>query len=152
MKAVDRLRRHVLATTVGIALAALALALAPLVARGQDPRATLARRAALDWLAMTDRLDATGSWKAASPAFQKSVDEARWSQALAAVRAPLGATLRRAVTTSTAMSELPGVPGTGDFVVLVFRTSFEKRDDALERLTLGRGPDGTYRVIGYVVK
>ncbi len=136
-------RRRVLA-------AIAALVAAPLAARAQDPRSSLAHRAALEWLALTDAGDAAGSWKAASELFRRAgADEQRWSEALAKFRAPLGATVARTLVATQFQTEIAGLPDKGDYVIMLYRTAFTARTDATERVTVERGRDGVYRVVGY---
>ena len=43
---------------------------------------------------------------------------------------------------------IPGAPD-GEYAIVVFRTTFAKKLDARETLTLEHEPDGAWRVIGY---
>jgi len=131
--------------------AALVTAAWPSLALGQDPRATAANRAALDWLAFIDRDDAEGSYKAASAIFRGAADADRWKRALDAERADLGAFVSRSRVQTQFHTELPGIPEKGDYVVLVYRSSFAKRTVVSERVTVARDADGTWRVAGYSV-
>jgi hypothetical protein len=131
--------------------AAILAAAVPVVARAQDPRATSANRAALDWLAIVDRGDAAASYKATSEIFRGAAEEARWSQALESERAELGALVSRSLVATQFHTELPGLPDKGDYVVLIYRASFAKRDVVSERLTVARDGDGVWRVAGYGV-
>lgn len=135
-----------------IALAGLLLAAcAPGIALAQDPRGTAAHFAARDWLALTDKADAPASWKAASALFRDAVDEARWANALATIRSPLGAVVTRTLVGTQFHTEIPGLPDKGEYVMLVYRTTFEKREGVVERVTIARDSDGTFRVAGYVI-
>jgi len=139
-------RRRMRRALLGAALAAAAW---PLVAPAQDPRATAANRAARDWLALVDRGDATASYNAAHEIFRGAADEARWTSALAAERAEVGDVVARSLVATQFHEDLPGLPEKGDYIVLVYRTSFAKRDVVSERVTLARDVDGTWRVAGY---
>jgi hypothetical protein len=46
---------------------------------------------------------------------------------------------------------LPGAPD-GSYVVFQFDTVFEQKAAAVETLTAGREPDGTWHVIGYFIR
>ncbi len=144
MKAVDRLRRQVLAATAGIALAALALPLA-----AQDPNASAAQRAARDWLAFTDRLDGEASWGASGAKFRAMMPAERWSVALREARGPCGAMQQRTGEATHFATTLRGFPD-GDYAVVVFRTAFANKTGAVETVTLER-EGGSWRVIGYSV-
>jgi hypothetical protein len=48
-------------------------------------------------------------------------------------------------------TSLPGAPD-GDYVVIRFATSFEKKKSAIETVTPMRERNGTWRVSGYYIK
>jgi hypothetical protein len=110
-----------------------------------------AERAALEWLALTDRGDASGSWTAASSLFRRAVTVEQWTQALAAAREPLGRLVDRRLESARAASELPGAPD-GEYVVLQFTTAFEHKRAATETVTPMREADGAWRVSGYFIR
>jgi hypothetical protein len=131
--------------------ASLALVLAPLAARAQDPRASAAQRNALDWLALVDRGDPATSWQSASPLFRSVIDAARWRQAIEAIRSSMGTVVTRALASTSFHTEVPGLPDKGDYVLLVYRTTYTGSPSATERVTMSREADGVYRVAGYVI-
>jgi hypothetical protein len=135
----------------GVLCAALVAAVIPRVAGAQDPRATAAHLAALDWLAIVERGDAAASYKAASAIFRSAADEERWAKALELERADLGALVSRSRVATEFHTELPGLPDKGDYIVIVYRTAFAKRNVVNERVTVVRDGDGVWRVAGYAV-
>jgi hypothetical protein len=130
-------------------LVALA-AVAALPARGQDPRASDAQRAAREWLALADKLDGSATWDAAGQQFQAAMKKPRWTRALNDARGPFGPVLQRAVSSTQFMKSIPGQPD-GDYALLQFRTSFEKKESARETVTL-ESSDGKWRVVGYFIR
>ena len=110
-----------------------------------------AERAALDWLALTDRGEAKASWEAAASLFRRAVSVQQWEQSLEAVRAPLGAVLSRRVENARAVSEVPGAPD-GEYVVFQFSTVFEHKRAATETVTPMRDTDGQWRASGYFIR
>ena len=120
------------------------------VARAQDPRATLVQKVARDWLALTDRGDASASWNAAGKQFQNAIALDRWAEAFKTVRPPLGAVLDRIALSTEFPKSIPGAPD-GDYAVLMFRTNFGNKTDGRERVALQRESDVSWRVIGYVI-
>ncbi len=132
------------------ALAALALVRA-LPAAAQDPMTSAAQKAARDWLALVDANDAAGSWKAAGERYRKALPEEAWAKALAEARAPLGAVQQRTMLETTFQDHLDEGPK-GDFAMVLFRTSYEKRADGRESVTLEREADGAWHVIGYYIR
>jgi hypothetical protein len=135
------------------ALLALAAAFffyaAPLAA--QDPRASVVQEAARAWLAHTDGGDASQSWNTAGKRFRDAITADRWAESLKGVRPPLGALSQRALLGTQFRKNIPGVPD-GDYAIVLFRTTFAKKMDARETLTLEHEPDGAWRVIGYLIQ
>jgi hypothetical protein len=120
-------------------------------ALAQDPRATVAQKEARSWLELTDRGDALASWSAAGKQFQKAITADKWADALKQVRPPLGALVERTMLSTQFTTSFPGAPD-GDYALLVFRSSFAKKIDSRETLTLEHEADGAWRVIGYFIR
>jgi Protein of unknown function (DUF4019) len=135
-----------------VLLAALVALLVTGTAIAQDPRASAAQKAAREFLALTDRDSGPASWAAAGKQFQEAIAVERWTQSLRAVRAPLGALVERTLISTQLTKNFPGAPREGEYVLLVFRSGFEKRAVGEESLTLEREADGVWRVIGYVIR
>jgi hypothetical protein len=138
-----RVLRALLMLAVGLLFAG------PLAA--QDPRASPVQEMARSWLADTDRGNAAQSWKNAGKKFRNAITVERWAASLAQVRPPLGALSQRAQLSTQFRKNIPGAPD-GEYAIVVFRTTFAKKMDARETLTLEREPDGVWRVIGYLIQ
>lgn len=110
-----------------------------------------ARAAAEAWAALVDQGQYEASWKAASSSFRAAVPQQKWADAAQSAREPLGALKTRTVKSSTAAKTLPGAPD-GEYVVLQFATTFDKKSAAVETITTVHEPDGQWRVVGYFVK
>src|SRR5262249_27722464 len=121
-------------------------------ADAQDPRATLAHNAAQKFLALTDANDAKGAWEAAGKQFRDAVTVELWANGLNEVRVPLGPLVERAQLSVQFTNNFPGAAAEGEYALLSFRTSFAKRTDSRETVTLQREPDGVWRVIGYFIR
>lgn len=139
-------RRRVL---VALALGALAFATA-MPALAQDPRITDAQRVAREWLALSDAGDVQATYAAASPKFQATMTQQQWADASTRARAPYGAVRQRTLAATQVAEQVPNLPN-GNYVLLMFRTSFENRD-AAETVTMERGADGTWRLVGYSIR
>lgn len=122
-----------------------------LPALAQDPQVNAARLVALDWLAVVDAGNAAGSWNSAGKRFQETMTQDQWAQALAQSRGTFGPLKQRAMHDAQTQVEFPGQPP-GDYALIQFRASFEKRESAVETLSLLRGPDGKWQVIGYSIR
>jgi len=117
-------------------------------ALAQDPRATAAQKEARSWLALTDRGDALASWSATGKQFQNAISADKWADSLKQVRPPLGALVERTLLSTQFTTSFPD----GDYVLLVFRSSFAKKIDSGETVTLEHEADGAWRVIGYLIR
>ena len=117
----------------------------------QDPRATAAQKEARSWLALTDRDDARASWSATGKQFQNAISADKWADSLKQVRPPLGALVERTLLSTQFTTSFQGAPD-GDYVLLVFRSSFVKKIASGETVTLEHEADGAWRVIGYLIR
>ncbi len=107
--------------------------------------------AAQAWLALVDQGKYEESWNEAAQLFKKAVPTQRWTQSAKAARKPLGKCISREVSTKTYATEVPGAPA-GEYVVIQFNSSFDKKKKAVETVTPMLDPDGTWRVSGYYIK
>ena len=130
----------------------LAFALFVTAAQTQDTQLTSqAEASALRWLALTDTGRFDQSWAEAAEMFQANIAKAAWASAAANARSPLGHVLSRKVRSAKYARSLPGVPD-GEYVVIQFETSFEKKVNATELVTPVREKDGSWKVSGYFIK
>lgn len=132
-------------------LAALAICAAGASATATDTPEAKAERAARAWLATVDAGNYNESWQAAPGYFRNAVGQDQWRQTLEAVRRPLGQVLTREVAARTYLTELPGAPD-GQYVVIQFNTSFDKKRIAVETVTPMMEDDGGWRVAGFFIK
>ena len=136
------------------ALAVIALAsLASFATAGAaDSDATAeATAAAREWLSVVDAGQYGQSWDEASAFFKQHVSKSNWERAVGDVRRQTGAMKTRELESAQPAHQLPGVPD-GDYVVIVYRSSFAAAPAATEPVTPMRDPDGHWRVAGYFVK
>jgi hypothetical protein len=113
-----------------------------------QPAAVTAVRA---WLALTDSGKFDESWNEAAQFFQQRISQKKWATEIATVRTPLGRLQTRSLVSATPMSSLPGAPP-GEYVVIRFNASFEKKDAAVETLTTAKDPSGKWKVAGYFIR
>lgn len=129
-------------------IAVLCLACVAGGAAAQDPRTIAVQTAARTWLAIVDRGDAQAAWDAGGKKFRSTLSAAQWAQALAKERGLNGAVTRRTVGPARFHTSVPGLPD-GEYAQILFSTSFTKKPNGRESLTLEREADGQWRVIGY---
>jgi hypothetical protein len=121
-------------------------------ALAQDPNSISAQKAARDWLAYTDKVDATASYNGAGVKFKDAVTGDRWAEALQKARGPLGTLEQRTVMKTTFDKTLPDGGPEGEYALVMYRTAFAKKADSVETVTLEREKDGVWRVIGYFIR
>jgi len=110
-----------------------------------------AQMAATNWLDQIDNGQYLESWDDAAKYFQNQIQKDRWSFALNASRKPLGVLKSRIVNTSEFKIELPGAPD-GNYYVIKFDVSYEKKIKATETVTLLKGKNGEWKVVGFYIK
>jgi len=129
---------------------ALLAALATLGAADPDPTAE-ATAAARGWLSVVDAGQYGESWDEAAALFKQHISKSQWERAVGDVRKQTGALNTRELESAQPAHQLPGVPD-GDYVVIVYRSSFVAAPVATETVTPMRDADGHWRVAGYFVK
>jgi hypothetical protein len=130
---------------------ALAGTIPSLHAAAQLSPTKAAQDAAESWLHLTDAGKYGESWDGTAQLFKGAVTREQWIKAITAARGPLGALKARALRSAKHTKTLPGAPD-GDYVVLQYTTSFDKKESAVETITPMREADGHWRVSGYYVR
>lgn len=117
-----------------------------------DPGAEAAGVSAAEhWLGMIDSGKYGESWDEAAAMFRQAVPRDQWQRQLEALRQPMGMRQSREVVSKAYRTTLPGAPD-GKYVVIQFRTSFEKKKAAVETVTPMLDADGQWRVSGYFIR
>ena len=110
-----------------------------------------AEEAARAWLTLVDEGGYAESRDDAAPYFQNAVAKEEWEKSLKAVRDPLGKAESRKLKSAQHRTTLPGAPD-GEYVIIQYSTSFEKKKSAIETVTPMLCKDGKWRVSGYYIK
>jgi hypothetical protein len=137
--------------TAGMIAALLVAALAARAESKPEASVKAAEAAATPWLALVDAGDSAASWSQAAPVFRQQVTEDQWRAAVGSARGPFGKLLSRKLSSARYTTSLPGAPD-GEYVVIRYATSFEKKRDAIETVTPMKGTDGVWRVSGYFIR
>ncbi len=103
------------------------------------------------WVDLIDQDLFVESWNQSAQFFKAAVTSEQWEESLKSVRLPLGSLVSRELTSETFANELPGTPD-GEYVVTVFETSFNKKKNSVETITLMKEPDSKWRVVGYFIR
>jgi len=117
----------------------------------QDKGEKAATESATRWLAQVDSGNYAASWETAAPMFKQAVSQDQWAHMLQAKRAPMGKVLTRTLKSAVYTTTLPGAPD-GQYVVIVYESSFEHKKSAIETVTPSLGKDGQWRVSGYYIR
>ena len=113
-------------------------------------RELAARAAGEKWLALLDRGEYSKAWDDCAQLFRQRVTREQWVDSMPSTRAPFGAMQSRNVEIAGYKSSLPGAPD-GQYVTVRYRTSFEKKENAEEVITLAF-EDGLWRPTGYSIR
>ena len=109
-----------------------------------------AGKCALDWLALVDAGEFGRSYDECASAAKSTTGREDWAKNLKAVREPLGPMISRDVYSVDYVTEIPDAPP-GKYVIIVFASSFENKEQVFERVTPMLEKDGTWRVSGYYI-
>ena len=103
------------------------------------------------WLALVDQGNYAAAWDDSAGYLRHAVKRRALRRSLRVARTPLGPLRHRTLTSAQYRTTLPGAPD-GEYVVIQFTASFEKKQQAVETVTPMREPDGQWRVSGYYIK
>ena len=120
-------------------------------AKSNPEAETAALAAAEAWLELVDNEKYGESWEQAAQYFQGAVSKEQWLSSMQSVRNPLGQKLSRNLKSQSYHRSLPGAPD-GEYVVIQFNTSFDRKATAVETVTPLKDPDGKWRVSGYYIR
>jgi len=113
-----------------------------------DPAAI---KAAESWLGLVDSGKYAESWKTAASLFREKITAAQWEEAVRSARGPLGPVQSRKLASAQFTRTLPGAPD-GEYVMIRYETSFEKKKAGVETITPMKDKDGVWRVAGYYIQ
>lgn len=116
-----------------------------------NPAAEDAEKVTNSWLTLVDSGQYGESWAQASKLFREKVTSAQWEAAVRSAREPLGKLGTRRLVSAQFTRTLPGVPD-GEYVVIRYDTSFERKRAAVETVTPMKERDGSWRVGGYFIQ
>jgi len=103
------------------------------------------------WLTLVDGGNYGESWNQAAGFFKNAVTKEQWTNSMKSFRVPLGKMVTRKLKSNQYTKTLPGAPD-GEYVVIQYETTFEKKQSAIETVTPMLDKDGKWRVSGYYIK
>jgi len=116
-----------------------------------DVKTTAAIMAAENYLIMIDTGQYGQSWDISSSFFKSQVPKETWVRQISTVRPQFGNIVKRTIKSAQYVTQLPGAPD-GEYVVIQYDSSYEKKKNGLETVTPMLDKDGTWRVSGYYIK
>ena len=117
----------------------------------QNGGETAAKAAADIWLALVDDNRYEPAYQSAAGVFQKLVTKEQWVKLAGSGRSLLGKSRSRTVQDTKFSATMPGAPD-GQYVVIHYQTSFEKKAATTETVTTLLDSDGQWKVCGYFVR
>ena len=107
------------------------------------------RAAAEEWLGLIDSADYAAAYAAEPPRLRAAATPEQFVRSMQSRRQPFGRVLSRKFIGAAYTRKLTGAPD-GNYESILFRTSFENKKVAAERVILSRESDG-WRVVDYRV-
>jgi len=107
--------------------------------------------AADSWMSLVTEGNYGESWEQASNLFKNAVSKSDWEKSLNGILPAFGKMINRELLSATFKTSLPGAPD-GEYVVIEYKTKFEKKAEAIETVTPMKDTDGEWRVSGYYIK
>lgn len=101
------------------------------------------------WLEEVDKGKYEKSWEDASAITQRTVSKEEWNKILIKTRKPLGAVKSRDVADVRVATNPKNMPA-GEYVVMIYKTSFATKPSAYELVTLA-SQAGQWRVLTYQI-
>lgn len=118
---------------------------------GYIPSVDEAVEVSLSWIDIVDKGQYEESWNTSAEYLRNTIDKERWEQSLKSVRTSLGKVVSRKLKTKEYTKTLPGAPD-GEYVIIQYETSFEKKQYAIETVIPMIDKDGKWRVSGYYIR
>ena len=117
----------------------------------QNGGETAAKAAADIWLALVDDNRYESSYQSAAGIFQKIITKEQWAKLAGNGRNLLGKLRTRTAKDTKFSATMPGAPD-GQYVVIHYDASFEKKPAAVETVTTLLDGDGQWKVCGYFIR
>ena len=116
---------------------------------------TEAEKAAVEaaeaWLELLDSGKYSETWEESAEYVKALVNKENWQKTFLGVRQPLGKMVSRKLKSTLYTTSAPGAPD-GQYVIIQYDSSFEKKMSAVETITPMLDKDGKWRVSGYYIK
>jgi hypothetical protein len=141
----------VLCVLVGGVTGSVSFAMQEHAPQAQQDAVQLAARQAEEWMAKLDAGKYEECWNEASELVRNAVTLEKFESSMKSVREPMGKLNSRKLQSASYTTLLPGVPA-GEYVVILYESSFEHKPVAQETVIMSREKDKVWRVAGYYIK
>lgn len=112
-----------------------------------NPQLEASAKASQAWLEKIDKGHYGESWDTASDLLKMTVTKEDWQQLMTKTRHSLGAVKSRQIVDQRTAKDPKGLPA-GDYIVMVYKTSFANKPESNELVTLIL-QGGQWRVLTY---
>lgn len=136
-----------IAATSGL-MSLVALGYPPATATPADEQAAVT--AAKTWLALVDKGQIGQAWDSSASFLKSAAPKQQFVNQVKPIRDAFGKVLSRTLKGKQFTKTVPGAPD-GEYVIIQFDTTFEKKKDAVETITPMKDK-GQWRVSGYFIK
>ncbi|HEY4832201.1 MAG TPA: DUF4019 domain-containing protein [Waddliaceae bacterium] len=116
-----------------------------------NPDLQASAEAAEGWFKLIDRENYDQSWDKSSATLQLLVPKKDWRKLMEGIRKPLGTMKSRQIIEQRPAKDPAGLPK-GDYMVLVYKSSFSSKPSANELVTMVKESDGRWKSLTYQVK
>jgi hypothetical protein len=144
---------HIPSRRQALTLTACAIALLASAPTRADNETTLANasKVAQNWLQDMDGDQYGKAWDKAASVFQNQITREQWDITMIRTRGLLGSVTKRKLISANVRHQLPGMPD-GDYVVLLYQSTFEHKARGSETVTPMLDKDGKWKVAGYLIR
>lgn len=98
-----------------------------------------------DWLALVDSGNYLQTWNDLSDLFKSALTKDQWIKDLNSYRKSFGKLTKRKQQYITESSD----PSIGDYLIFQYQSSFEKKQTVNEAVSVIKGRDGNWKILGY---
>ena len=131
-----------------IALTVIGCVMTVAVVAGDQAAVEQAKQASDAWLKLVDEGNYKESWNQLASVVKPLVTEEKWAQEAGAARQTVGPLIARKFESAKYSTSLPGAPD-GQYVVILYDSSFAKKKSTVEQVVPMLDKDGQWRVSGY---
>tara|TARA_B100000614_G_C14208989_1_gene353093 strand:- start:101 stop:520 length:420 start_codon:yes stop_codon:yes gene_type:complete len=104
-----------------------------------------------EWINLVDNEKYNLSWEKSDKLVQNLVSIENWKNLMVGSRNPLGKNISRNIISTENKTEIQGAPD-GDYYIIVYKSEFENKKNAIETITIKKSEDGSWKVAGYYIK